>query len=367
MVAATLAPTSADRPASTGTSSLDAIQLTTGEPKVLFQPTDQIQYFPDEAIAVLRRRPFEALITVSKSTWLFQGPSIEEMSPVSEVLTPGGPGDFDNGYVGVGGVIERRGEILAFYHAEDHEQMGKISYNDVHSFYASIGLAVSNDGGRSFVKRGRILTSRSSKQPGGAEAQGIGDVSVCLSKDRSHVLAYFSDWTDMKAQGTQISLARAKVGSADNPKAWKKWHNDNFTEPGLGGSSTPVIDVRPQGGDAHAPHVQYLTSIGCYVATYCVLSYADFESHKPDNSGIAVAFSVDGIRWPRRELVYHAMTVPRPGDRITIHPTIIIEKTSKGRAEGWLVCGYSPSWGHDPSHPPHHLAGMRVALASKPN
>jgi hypothetical protein len=364
LLVAALAPIGGKHPDSSATPSLDAIKVTTSEPQVLFTPTDQFRYFPDEAIAVLRRRPFEALITVSKSTWLFQGSSIEQMTPQAEVLVPGGPGSFDNGYVGVGGVIERRGEILAFYHAEDHEQMGKISYNDVHAFYASIGLAISTDGGQSFEKRGPILTSRSQKQPGGSDAQGIGDVSVCLSKDRSHLLAYFSDWTDMKAQGTQISLARSKLASADKPKGWKKWHKDDFSEPGMGGSATPVIDLRSEGADAHAPHVQYLASLGCYVATYCVLSYADFESHKPDNSGIALAFSTDGIHWPRRELVYHAMTVPRPGDRITIHPTLIIEKTSKGKAEGWLVSGYSPSWGHDANHPPHHLAGMRIVLSA---
>lgn len=344
-------------------SSPKAPKIKIGEPKIHLRPTEQLRYFPDEVVNVLGNDPLTALIVAGKSTWYCVGSNIESLKPVSEVLAPGGAGSFDNGYTGIGGVIQdNQDRLFAFYHAEDHEGMPKIDYNDVHGFYASVGMAVSNDGGRSFNKVGQVLTSNRQKDPGGPSAQGVGDVSVCESGDGKHVLAYFSDWTDMKERGTQISHARIAKSALDEGDSWEKWHDNKYGEKGIGGKSTPVLTWRKDGGDAHAPQVQYVPALHAYVMVYCVLVYKDFEKGKPTRSGIYISFSDDGIQWSRQELVYKAMTVPIPGKEIAIHPTFIISESKGKRVSGLVVCGFSPSWGHDDAHPPHHLAGVPVVL-----
>ena len=104
-----------------------------------------LNYFPDEPIAIIRQQPFTFLMTAGNATYLMVGSSLRTAVPVEKVLIPGAKGSFDNGYAGAGSVYldEGRGEVLVFYHAEDHEGMPMVSYNKaIHGAYWSIGLAV---------------------------------------------------------------------------------------------------------------------------------------------------------------------------------------------------------------------------------
>ena len=85
-------------------------------------------------------------------TYLFEGDSIQAIINVNEVLSPGDSGEFDNGYAGIGDAYYHTdGKMYAFYHAEDHEGMPDFP-NGIAGFYASVGLAVSEDNGLSFTK-----------------------------------------------------------------------------------------------------------------------------------------------------------------------------------------------------------------------
>ena len=167
-----------------------------GERKVLLDDGQHgLKYSPDGAMTVLRTQPaYRILMAAGVSSWLLEGSGMDSLVPVKKVLEPGGKGSFDNGYAGISGAYrdETSGELLAFYHAEDHEGMGRLP-NGVQGFYCSIGLAVSKDDGLSFTKMGPVITSARAKDPEGTRDQGCGEVCVLSDKSGQYLYAYYTD------------------------------------------------------------------------------------------------------------------------------------------------------------------------------
>jgi len=337
-----------------------------GEPKVLLGHNQfGLKYFPDMPVCTISQKPLTFLMAVTTSTYLVAGPDLNSLHPVAEVLRPGRPGTFDGNYVGIGGiVVEANGsDLIALYHAEDHSGMPELGYNKVPGFYASVGLATSKDGGRSFEKLGPVLTSNQPKNPnGGYPAQGLGDPTVCRSKDGQYLLAYYSEHSRVNGRGVQIGLARSPVSAGARPKTWQKYFEGSFDQPGLGGKETPVISMQKFQADAHCPSVVYVEPFKKYVMVFCCLAYADFEAKKADRSGIYIASSGDGIVWNEPILIYSVLTVPIPGVEMAMHPSLLLTDQDQGTVNGWLLYGYSPRWGHTEREPSHHLVGRPIRL-----
>jgi hypothetical protein len=141
-------------------------RVTMGEPKLLLGAGSLgLDYFPDMPVVALETKPHaRLLITAEVSTYLVEGADIEHLTHAEKVLSPGTPGSFDNGSVGVAG-LHRQGRHAwyAFYHAEDQEGMPPIP-GGVPGFYASVGAALSNDDGRTWRKLGPVLTSGKPKE-----------------------------------------------------------------------------------------------------------------------------------------------------------------------------------------------------------
>jgi hypothetical protein len=304
-------------------------------------------------------------MAVRTSTFLVSGPDLNSLHPEAEVLRPGFPGSFDGDYAGVGGIVvdEDRKHVIALYHAEDHAGMPRIGYNKVPGFYASVGLATSTDGGRSFRKVGPILTSNAPKNPeGGHPAQGLGDPTVCRSRDGQYLMAYYSEHSRVDGRGVQIGLARSPVSAGGRPGTWRKFLEGSFSQPGLGGKETPVIGMQKIQADAHNPSVVYVEPFRKYVMVFCCLAYADFETKRADRSGFYLASSDDGITWGEPTLIYSALTVPIPGVEMAMHPSLLLTGQDKDTVKGWLLYAYSPRWGHTDLEPSHHLVGRPIRL-----
>ncbi len=78
-----------------------------------------LSYFPDTASALLSRRPLRLLVTAGTAVYLFEGEDMRSLRAGAQVLAPGRPGEFDNGYAGVCGVHRfPDGTLYAVYHAE---------------------------------------------------------------------------------------------------------------------------------------------------------------------------------------------------------------------------------------------------------
>jgi len=321
-----------------------------------------LRYFPDERLAVVRTKPdCRVIVAAGVASFLLEGPVVGKFTKATMVLEKGGPGEFDNGYAGISAAVRARsGELLAFYHAEDQEGMKSLG-SGIPGFYGRVALAVSGDDGRTFQKRGPVLSGQLAKDPGGFGDQGVGEPWVFAEPTGEFLYAYYTSHERVHGRGVDICMARCAVAEAGKTGAWRKRFRDGFTEPGLGGRDSPVVTGGRQGVDALLPQVVHVSRLRRFLMTFCVNAWRGGAG--AGASGIYAAFSNDGIHWPRERmrLIWPVPTVPVLGRELAWHPTFIPDEGGGGAA-GWLYCGYSERWGHQPPCRPHHLVRRRMVL-----
>jgi hypothetical protein len=146
---------------------------------------------------------------------------------------------------------EDTGRLYGWYHNEPEIEcpQGRLSY-------PRIGAAISDSNGAVWDDLGIVLTARDGTMSCDTEhpvtAGGVGDFSVILdgNTDPSEHYAYFvfSNYSgDVQEQG--ISFGRMLWSDRDQPldrfsgqSQVLKWYNGTWSEPGIGGASTPVFD-----------------------------------------------------------------------------------------------------------------------------
>ena len=342
-----------------------AVTIELGSPEVVL--ADQalgLRYFPDGRLTVVRTQPdCRVLLAAGISSYLLEGPAMGNFTRATQVLGKGARSEFDNGYCGINAAVRARtGELLAFYHAEDQEDMKTVG-GGIPGFYCSIGLAVSKDDGTSFEKRGPVLTGQLPKNPGGRADQGVGEVSVLAEPGGEYLYAYYTSHEPVGGRGVQICLARCPVADAQKTGAWRKYHELAFTEPGLGGKDTPVVTSGHAQADALFPHVIYLPALHQFMMTFCVNAWS--EGAKPERSGLYTAFSADGIHWPREQMqqLWKVPVVAAIGREVAWHPTYIPGASES--SSGWLYYACSQDWGHQSPHQPHSLVRRPMAVRAK--
>jgi hypothetical protein len=326
-----------------------------------------LRYFPDGAMAVLAKAPgLRILLSAGVSSYLLEGASVESLTLVKQVLSPGGKGSCDNGYAGISGAYRdpKTGELFAFYHAEDQEGMGRL-VNGVPGFYCSIALAVSKDDGLSFAKLGPVITSHLPKDPNGTPDQGCGEVSVLPDASAAHLYAYYTDHSRVDGRGVQICMARSPIGDGGlRPGAWTKFCEGSFSQPGLGGKDAPVVSGRDMQADAIFPHVTYCKALRKYVMVFNVNAYRELvKGRSAEKSGIYVTFSDDGILWSKPVRLIADYSICRLDESVAWHPTLLWSED--GRASGWLLYSYSERWGHEPPQKAHYLVGQPITFLER--
>jgi hypothetical protein len=265
-------------------------------------------YFPDEPVNVINRLPLRFLMVVGSRTILMEGPSFESAVPSKVVLEPSkSAGAYDEHYAGISGVFiaKNRKDVLGFFHAE--KPTGGNDGEGTTRFYATIGLAISHDGGNTFNKIGPILSGRPEDPEWKGTAQGNGDVSVCLDHTGQWLHAYYTEHSRQdpatgKARSVITCMARSKVTDGGKPGTWKKYFNGSFDEPGLGGKDSEVANC-------WAPQVTYIASLKKYVmmgSRGCVGFFTSDDGVKWQDP--TVLFEMDDVRWPplsRPEIVFY--------------------------------------------------------------
>jgi hypothetical protein len=299
------------------------------------------------------------------STFLLEGRDLRSLVVRGQVLKPGKPGSFDNGYAGIGGVARdpSTGHLLGFYHAEDHENLPMMP-GGIPGFYCCIALAVSKDNGASFHKLGPALTSSRPKVKGRAD-QGCGEMCVLADADDHDLLMYYSDHSHIGNRGVQICLARCPTREAGRTGRWRKYYQGGFDEPGLGGRETPVLSAQALGADAIFPQVTFVRELRRYIMVFTIIAYRELGPQaKAERSGIYMACSQDGIRWSKPVQLVRIASIPTGlGKEIGWHPTLLVSAAKGNSANGWLYYSYSESWGHKPPHKPHYLVGQRITFS----
>ena len=320
-----------------------------------------LRYFPDGRMGVVSTGPdCRALIPAGVSSFLLQGPDLGKFTKATKVLDKGAPGQFDNGYAGINAAVRAKtGELLAFYHAEDQEQMQTVG-NGIPGFYCRVALAVSLDDGATFQKRGPILTGQLAKDAKGPGDQGAGEPWVFAEPGGEYLYAYYTSHERVDNRGVQICMARCRVGDALQCDAWKKFHAGSFTEPGLGGKDTPVVTSEQPQADAMGAQVIFLPALRQFVMIYCLNAWREAGAAKL--SGFYAAFSDDGIHWPpeRRQQIWKVPVIARNGFEVAWHPTFILSDEKASR--GWLYYGYSENWGYEPPSKPHYMQRRMITI-----
>lgn len=325
-----------------------------------------LRYFPDECLAFVKTTPpIRLLMAASVSTYLLEGQDMKSLVPVGRVLSPGEPGSFDNGYAGICGVAREpgTGELLAFYHAEDHEGMPPIP-GGIPGFYCSVGLAVSKDDGASFRKLGPVVTSARPKNVHGRADQGCGDLCVVADADRRFLHVYYTDHSRIDMRGVQICMARCLLSEARTPGKWRKYYQGSFDEPGLAGKETPVMSAPIMLADAIFPQVTFVPELRRYLMVFNVLVYHEFAlGLKPSQGGIYLASSADGVHWTKPTHLIAIQSIASTGKEVGWHPTLLLSTAGGGSAKGWLYYSYSERWGHQAPNKPHYLVGQPITLS----
>lgn len=335
-------------------------------------PNYLLIHFPDQQIGFLDFTPkVRCLMTMSDSTWLFEGNDLWSLMPVKPVLFHGPPRSIDSGYIGASSVLhdpKNKKRTLAFCHTENRENMPTHGANDIQGFYATVFLAESFDSGYSFQKIGPVITGDIPKSKVTQAAGGCGDPCVIFDKDKKYYLAYYLEWGQSLNRGVQLCMARCAVKDGGLPGKWCKYHEGEFKEPGLGGKDTPLISEWNI-GDTMQASVAYVKSIDKYVMVHTLLAHKEWAQRdkvKANISGFYVRISDDGIIWSNSKQILSGYAVPIPKKEFLCHPTLVPIKTSQSGFQGYLLYSYSERWAldeaHDPTGIPHYFVGQSISF-----
>jgi hypothetical protein len=205
--------------------------------------------------------------------------------------------------------------------------------------YGGSGMAVSCDGGATFNKIGQILSPHVSRQEflaanrasglwadGGmveANSRGIHSCPTSICNDHSGQYFYlvFTDHNSTAERFTGLSLARVpapdllgalREGRAPsfrkyfNPAGTLDFDADHFTEPALGGRSTPVLFT--VGQHMNTPGVIYDTALQQYVVFY-----------QANQKQLVLRTSKDLLNWSDPEVTYQ---VDADSERHVYYPSL---------------------------------------------
>ncbi|MEI8316076.1 MAG: hypothetical protein WCG79_11580 [Verrucomicrobiota bacterium] len=182
--------------------------------------------------------------------------------------------------------------IFLFYHAEIHRGSAR-------NFYSVLGLSIqTNQNGLEFQDLGPIFMANVPDE----KAQGT--VEICGAPYMIRDGYFYVYARDVMSAGipreNNLSVARAKVaevvqaGLEGRSAKWTKWYNQAFSEPAVGGKSTPLEKGNPA---TRWMDVSYNAALRKYIMVAAA-------NTSPSKVELFVTWSDDGIIWAeRRKLV----------------------------------------------------------------
>ncbi len=352
----------------------DGVHVSLGAQEVLIGDNDLgLRSLASNGLAVIENRPghIRFLAAAGFSTYLLEGTDFKHLNAAPRlVFGPGDPGDFDNGGAQVFAALRSGSSLFAFYQADDLEDLPMDAALGVSGFFLSIGVAESDDDAKTWVKKGQIVRSEKPKEwafdphQGG---RGIGLAGGVADKNGKQFYIYYTNLsTPQGGTAGQIAVARCTLDKGPPlPGTWKKYYQGDFTEPGLGGKETPVIDVYSSGhAGARYGRAIYSNSLGKYVMVYNVTQGTEWEEDvAPQNSGIYIATSDDLITWSRRVKLVSNYAQRVLGKPLAVAPTLVFDPD--GKASGWMIYAYSSKLATTRTSgvgTPTYMVGRRISL-----
>lgn len=247
----------------------DAFYYRVEPPEVIAGPGNDI----DTIFNTLRTPEGLFGYTGNATTYAWFGSSLEDMVRLSTpVIGRGTDGRFDECGAWLNGARRVGDRIYGWYHAEED-----CAYPITHK---SVAFAESRDGGRTFERVGypgnRVLTADVAFD-GDVDRDDAGDPSF-VDVDGYHYMYFLAtaDW--------RVHLARSPIGEG-GPGTWTKYFEGGFTEPGLGGRSSPIPGLAGFHGAAWDDAFHQLISLTLTPGTWSLglaaspdgLSFTPFE------------------------------------------------------------------------------------------
>ena len=253
------------------------------------------------------------------------------------------------------------------YDSEGFEGEPRIASEPGSFWYGRIGVAVSDDNGATWEKKGPVLESFKAKgwsvYPG-QTTRGIGDLALVREKNGRYLYLYYTEYSRADGEQVHVCLARADIRERPPlPGSFRKYYRGGFTEDGLGGLDSAVVDSKYMDlADTQEPNVFYSKAIGSYVMVYGIVFWKEHGGNQIlKNSGFYVSYSDDGIGWSRGFRLTKHFTVPMEGKEFAWYPSVILDAGST--ANGWLVYGYSENeGGREKKQIPFYMAGRRISF-----
>jgi len=277
---------------------------------------------PDTRIAVYGSgSATEWYLVQATATYRYVGASLAtaHRDPSNAVIGPSGSG-YARDYEGISSVVHPAGTAsgyrIGFTHAERHCTTGGQTWQTL----ASVGLITSTDAGRTWVRKGQLVTSETPTTEC-VGFTGVGQPSALISG--SYVDVFFTDWTPNRPN--QISVVRAPVASAAIASAYRKYDGAAGWTAARGGADVAVI-ARPTTADAYAasPSVSWNATLGTYIAV--------FET----NFGFDLATSANLLSWSTANRL---LTFPKPKATLTgsdpwwAYPTLLSTSSPAGATD----------------------------------
>ena len=299
---------------------------------------------PDQSICVIDTNPFRFLVANPPGTVLMEGQTAANSRIIRTVLSPSRKaGAYDEQYAGIGGIVRIGKKLIAVFHAE--KPTGGLTEFGAPRFYATVGLAISEDNGVSFRKIGPIISGLPENPRWKGAAQGNGDPTLCIDQSGKWLYCYYTehsrrDPSTGKKRSVIICMARSRVRDLGMPGTWHKYYKGKFNEKGLGGKDSQLVDL-------WAPNVQYIKQWQKYIMV-------------GNRGGIKMFVSDDGIDWSGSTMLYKVADLPY--GEFAWHPTLHIGQITKEKARGMLLYGYSP----DGKIPPY-FHGRSITISVRPS
>lgn len=282
-------------------------------------------------------------------------------TPAPWVLSPV-PGTFESDYTGISKVVRLpTGRLAAIYQAEEHPCGPQVAG-------VSIALATSDDDGRTWDRRGQIITSPPISRIACDDMvfHGVWSFAATVEPTGEYLYTWFSEGSDEQWGDPfgGLRLARAPLSGGLLPGTWQKYYNGQWNQPGLGGftsptlvAPTPIISIDPTLSNEFAglPSVTWNTAFNRYVAIFTTMT------------GFWYATSPDGIQWSNgKQLLKHKVLITtgrEPNEAWVYYPTLIDPQASSdgySATDGILYYAFTPTGTF------HEMIGRRVRITEAP-
>jgi len=245
-------------------------------------------------------------------------------SHVTHVLAPSKPLSdlFDADYAGGSSIFPsaNRRDLLMIYHAENHYGHA-YGTAGVTAFYASIGIARSADGGKTWSRQGPVITGREAQTGYPPPNIGLGAGNPSAIVTGGYIYVFYIDNVSRTGQFRGINslcLARAPIATDGRPGSWTKYYQKSFSQPGIGGlCQAPVPPPSAKSGVTFQsnPDISFNSALNAFLLVFqsddgfFYATSSDMASWSPPRLFMSTPPNLQGLRTPGAEYYYYPLLV----------------------------------------------------------